>query len=273
VVDVFDEVEEELRRERYQAALSRYGPWVAGVAAAIVLGAAGYQFWDWNSSQTSAAASDQYMAAAEALASGNLDTADAGFADLAESGPRGYASLSLLRRGEIALQQNNAEEAARFFSAAAERSPEPLTRQLATYKATLAQFDVLSYDDVRVRLSPLTEGDAPFGALARELIAAAAVRAERWDEARGAYELLAISLDAPPGVSRRAAEALTLISQNAPAALVEDAGQAASEAPADMMGETPAEAPADVPADVPAEAPAEDQAGGTDAPLQQEDGL
>lgn len=271
MVDVFDEVEEELRRERYQAALRRYGPWVAGVAAAIVLGAAGYQFWDWNSSRTSAEASDQYMAAAEALASGDLTTADAGFADLAESGPRGYAALSLLRRGEIALQQNNAEEAARYFSAAAERSPEPLTRQLATYKATLAQFDALSYDDVRVRLSPLTEGDAPFGALARELIAAAAVRAERWDEARSAYELLSVSLDAPPGVSRRAAEALTLIAQNAPAAVAEDAAQAASEVPAEATTEPPAEPPAEAPVGAPAVEPA--PVADPDAPIQQEDGL
>lgn len=260
MVDVFDEVEEELRRERYQAALRRYGPWVGGVAVAIVLGAAGYQFWDWNTSRTSSQASNQYMTAAEALAAGNLSTADAGFADLAESGPRGYAALSLLRRGEIALEQGNSEEAARYFSAAAERSPEPLTRQIATYKATLAQFEQLSYDDVRVRLSPLTEGEAPFGALARELIAGAAVRAERWEEARSAYELLSVSLDAPPGVSRRAAEALTLIAHNAPEAVAEAASEAA------------AEAPAAAPADAAPAAIEPDLGSDPDAPLQQEDG-
>ena len=260
MVDVFDEVEEELRRERYQAALRRYGPWVAGAAAAIVLGAAGYQYWEWNTGRTSAEASDRYQTAAEALATGDLETADAGFADLAEDGPRGYAALSLLRRGEIALQQGNAEEAARFFSAAAERSPEPLTRQLAVYKGVLAQFDTLSYDDVRVRLTPLTEGEAPFGALARELIAAAAMRAERWDEAQSAYELLTVSLDAPPGVSRRAAEALTYIAQNAPEAVAEDAAEAAAEAPAEPESAGPAAIETDAPAE-------------PDAPLQQEDGL
>ncbi|OAB60066.1 hypothetical protein AY599_20495 [Leptolyngbya valderiana BDU 20041] len=237
MVDVFDEVEEELRRERYQAALRRYGPWVAGAAAAIVLGAAGYQYFDWSASRTSAEASDAYQTAASALADGDLDRADAAFAELAEDGPRGYGALSLMRRGEIALQQGDAEAAARHFNAAAERAPEPLTRQLATYKAALAQFDQLSYDDVRVRLTPLTESDAGFGALARELIAAAALRAERWDEARASYELLAVSLDAPPGVSRRAAEALTFIAQNAPEAVAEEAAEAAVEAPA-PSGET-----------------------------------
>ncbi|MGJ3231521.1 MAG: tetratricopeptide repeat protein [Oceanicaulis sp.] len=259
MVDVFDEVEEELRRERYQAALRRYGPWVAGAAAAIVLGAAGYQFFEWNTGRTSAEASDQYQVAAEALAAGDTNTADAAFMELAEDGPRGYAALALLRRGEIALQRGDAEEAARFFNAAAERAPEPMTRQLATYKAVLAQFDTLSYDDVRVRLTPLTEGDAPFGALARELIAAAAMRAERWDEARGAYELLAVSLDAPPGLSRRAAEALTYIAQNAPAEIAEEAAEAAAEAPAEPESAAPAVIETEA-------------AGEPDAPLEQEDG-
>lgn len=272
MVDVFDEVEEELRRERYQAALRRYGPWVAGAAAAIVLGVAGYQFWDWRSGQGAAEASDQYMAAAASLEEGNLSTADAGFADLAESGPRGYAALALMRRGEIALQQGNADQAAQYFSAAAERSPEPLTRQLAQYKAALAQFETLSYDDVRVRLSPLTEGASPFAALARELIAAAALRAERWEEARRAYELLTVSLDAPPGVSRRAAEALTYIAQNAPDAVAEEAAEAVDAAPADSA--EPASAPGETEIDTDIDTGTESGAPQTGAADQtEEDGL
>ncbi|MFW6413223.1 MAG: tetratricopeptide repeat protein [Oceanicaulis sp.] len=216
MVDVFDEVEEELRRERYQALLRQWGPWVGGVAVAIVLGVAGYQFIDWRSETTAAGASDRYMAASDLIAEGDLAAADAALAGLAEDGPRGYAALALLRRGEIALEQGDADEAARLFTAAAERAPEPLTRDLARYKAALAQFDTLSYDDLSVRLEPLSEGEARFGLLAGELIAAAALRDERWAQARSRYELLSVALDAPPGLSRRAAEALAFIEQNAP---------------------------------------------------------
>ncbi|XBQ15498.1 MAG: tetratricopeptide repeat protein [Oceanicaulis sp.] len=227
MVDVFDEVEEELRRERYQALLRQWGPWVGAAAAVIVLGVAGYQFIDWRSESTAAAASDRYMAAADLIAEGDLSAADAAFEDLAEDGPRGYATLALMRRGEIALEQGDAAEAARFFTSAAERAPEPLTRDLARYKAALAQFDTLSYDDLSVRLEPLTEGEARFGTLARELIAAAALREERWAQARSRYELLSVALDAPPGVTRRAAEALAYIEQNAPQTAEPAAAEAA----------------------------------------------
>jgi hypothetical protein len=224
LVDVFDEVEEELRKERYQALLRQWGPWVGGAAAAIVISVAGYQFWEWRTGASASAASDQYMDAAAALEEGDLQRAEAGFSALAESGPRGYAALALLRQGEIALQQGQADEAGRLFELAAERSPEATTRQLAQYKAALARYDTLSYDDLTIRLTPLTEGAAPFGPLARELMAAAALRDERWEDARRAYDLLAIALNAPPGVSRRAAEAMAYIRQNAPAAV--EAGEA-----------------------------------------------
>jgi len=217
LVDVFDEVEEELRKERYQALLRQWGPWVGGAAAAIVVAVAGYQLWEWRSGVTADEASAQYMEAAEALAAGDVENAETGFAQLAESGPRGYAALALLRQGEIALQQGRADEAGRLFEQAAERAPDATTGQLARYKAALARFDGLSYDDLTVRLDPLTQGAAPFGALARELMGAAAIRDERWDEARSTYELLSVAIDAPPGVARRASEALVYIRQNAPA--------------------------------------------------------
>jgi hypothetical protein len=228
LVDVFDEVEEELRKERYQSLVRQWGPWVGGAAAAIIISVAGYQLWEWRSGASASIASDQYMDAAAALEEGDLAGAEAGFAALAEAGPRGYAALALLRQGEIALQRGDVPEAGRLFELAAERAPEATTRQLAQYKAALALYDSLSYDDLTIRLTPLTEGAAPFGALARELMAAAALRDERWDEARRTYDLLAVSLNAPPGVARRAAEALAYIRQNAPAE--DDITGAASEA-------------------------------------------
>lgn len=241
MVDVFDEVEEELRQERYKAIARQWGPWVGGAAAAIVIAVAGYQFMEWRSTSSAAIASDQYMDAAAALEEGDLAGADAQFAALAENGPRGYAAAALLRRGEIALEQGRADEAGQLFEEAAERAPEPITRQLAQYKAALARFDTLSYDDLRVRLDPLTQGAAPFGPLARELMAAAAVRDERWEQARGAYELLSVAIDAPPGVSRRAVEALALIRQNAPADAPAATEPAIDAEPADTATPEPAD--------------------------------
>lgn len=239
MADAFDEVEEELRRERYQAMLRKWGPWVAGVAAAIVLGAAGYQYWTATSRQAADAASDAYQAAATLYEADALNEADAAFASLADTGPRGYATLAMMRRAAIAQTAGDAEEAARLYEAAAERSPDPLTRDIARYRAVLAVFDVLSLDDLNLRLEPLTRSDSAVGPLARELMAAAALRDQRWDDARRRYELLTIALDAPAGVQRRAREALAFIEQNAPAAMAAEPAEA--DAPADDAGQPAAD--------------------------------
>ena len=228
MVDVFDEVEEELRKERYQQLLRTWGPWVGLVAALIVVGVAAYQFLSHRSDVAAANASDRYFAASEAASGGDLTAADEAFAALAEEGPPGYAALALLRRAAIAQEQGDLEAAARLYEQAAERSPERLLADTARYKAALARFETLSYDDIQVRLAPLQQGAAPLGALARELIAAAALREERWDEARSAYRLLAVGLDGAPGVSRRAREALVYIAQNAPEETAEPSADTAA---------------------------------------------
>lgn len=235
MVDVFDEVEEELRQERYNALLKKWGPWVGGVAGAIVLGVGAYQFMEWSSKNRADAASDQYQAAAELYEAGNLAQADSQFQTLIESAPRGYETLALMRRGEIALSQGETEEAARLFNQAAELSPEPLIRDLARYQAALAQFDSLSYDDIANRLEPLTDGAAPVGLLARELMAAAALRDERWDEARQRYQLLSIALDLPEGMSQRVMQAQSYLNQNAPAP--EASAEMSEQAPVDAAAE------------------------------------
>ncbi|MGY6629184.1 MAG: tetratricopeptide repeat protein [Oceanicaulis sp.] len=251
MADAFDEVEEELRRERYQAMLRKWGPWVAGVAAAIVLGAAGYQYWTATSKQAADAASDAYQAAASLYEAGALNEADAAFASLAQSGPRGYATLALMRRAAIAQTGGDAEEAARLFEAAGERSPDPLTRDIARYRAVLAVFDLLSLDDLNLRLEPLTRSGSAVGPLARELMAAAALRDQRWEDARRRYELLSFALDAPSGVQRRAQEALAYIAQNAPAEALAApiTGEAAGSGPADEAEPAAAEGfePEDMP--------------------------
>lgn len=217
MVDVFDEVEEELRQDEYRELLRKWGPWVGAGAAAIVVAVSGYQFTSWRAQAAAAEASDAFVAAADAYEVGNLGAAQSGFEALAADGPRGYATLSLLRLGEIELESGNNDQAAQYFERAAERAPDQETRELSLYKAALARFDDLSYDDLAVRLQPLVE-DSGLSILARELVAAAAMRDGRWDAARAEYELLTnTALNPLPGVAARAVQALAFIEQNAPA--------------------------------------------------------
>lgn len=237
MADVFDEVEEELRKERYQELFMKWGPWVLGAALAVIVGVAGYQWYDASRTRAAETAGQTMLDALDAYERGDLAVASASLETLASDAPRGYETLALMQRAAVAVQQGAHEEAARLYGEAAARSPDRLTRDIARYKALLIEMEQLSYDDVVLRAEPLTEDGAPLGLLARELMGAAALDAERWDEARRHYDQIAFALDAPQGLQARAAEALAFIEQRAPRT-GDDTGTMPGEA------EMPAEAPA-----------------------------
>ncbi|WP_417468303.1 tetratricopeptide repeat protein [Maricaulis sp.] len=217
MVDIFEEVDEELRRDKYQDLARQYGPLVLGVAAAIILGTAGYQGWHAWQTSTREQSSDAFAVAMNALDAGRPAQAVSGLETVVETGTNSYATLALMQRAGIALEAGDHAAAAGFYEQAAARTAEPLIRDLATLKAVWALWDTLSFNDVEIRLTPLTTATSPYRHLAREAIAVAALRAGDMERARREYQFLSTSFDAPQGVARRALEGLALIaSQSEP---------------------------------------------------------
>ncbi len=218
MVDIFEEVDEELRKDKYHDLARRYGPLVLGAAAAVVLGTAGYQGWHAWQNSTRAASSDAFHLAVTALEAGQMAQASTRFEALAETGTNAYASLALLQRAAIALDAGDNVAAAGFYDQVAAQSGEPMIRDLASLKAVWALWDTLSFNDVEIRLTPITGPVSPYRYLAREAIAVAALRAGDLSRARREYQFLSVGFDVPQGVARRALEGLALIDdQPAPA--------------------------------------------------------
>ncbi len=119
MVDIFDEVDEELRAERAQQLLKRYsGVIVAGVL--LIVGAAvGWQGWRWYAARQDGAAAAQYLVAmnlANATAAGSSEAsrtaAIATFSKLATALPEGYATLARLREAALKADAGDAQGAA-----------------------------------------------------------------------------------------------------------------------------------------------------------------
>lgn len=215
MVDIFEEVDEELRKDKFQDLARQYGPLVLGAAAAIILGTAGYQGWQAWQTSTRETSSDAYLVAINALEAGQVAQATSGFEELSTTGTASYATLGLLQRAAIALDAGDHVTAAGYFEQAAARSGDPLIRDLASLKAVWALWDTLSFNDVEIRLTPLTDVTSPYRHLAREAIAVAALRAGDLPRARREYQFLSVGFDVPQGVARRAREGLALIDDQA----------------------------------------------------------
>ncbi|MFJ6024117.1 tetratricopeptide repeat protein [Brevundimonas sp. NPDC092305] len=249
MVDVFDQVEEELRSDRYKRLARTWLPVVGGVLLIALVAALGW--WGYQSWQTSKAdkASIAYQRGLESLQANNSVGADAAFAQAVKEGNPAYKALALNHRAGIAAADNRIPEAVALFDEAAKTARDPLLADYAQLKAVWLLMDTASYDDIRTRLEPLTKEHRPVRAWAQEALAMAQLQHGRIDEARSTLVVLKNGLDTPQIVGQRAAAALESIEAGTAGNLkaIDDAQNAAEQqarAAAEQLRERQAAGPA-----------------------------
>ena len=212
MVDVFEQVEEELRSDRYKRLARTWLP-VAGGVLLVALVAA-LAFWGWDSWQTSKAdkASVAFDRGLESLQSGNPVGADAAFIQAAKEGNGAYRAMALMQRAGIALEANKVPEAIAHLDEAAQASGDPLLSDTARYKAALLAMDSgETLAQIEARLEPLAKDGRPLSAFALEALAMARLQNGQVAPAREALVLLKNGLDTPEIIIQRADLAIATI--------------------------------------------------------------
>jgi hypothetical protein len=205
VVDVFEQVEEELRSDRYKRLARTWLPVVGGVLLIALIAA--LSWWGWDSWQTSKAdkASVAYDRGLESMAAGNPIGADAAFVQAVKEGNGAYKALALQQRAQIALDANRIPDAIALLDEAADATRDPILSDFAALKAAWLVMDTnASLADIESRLEPLTGDNSPYRFDAREALAMARLQFGQTAEARQALVLLKNDLDTPQAVGQRA---------------------------------------------------------------------
>ncbi len=228
MVDLFDEVEEQLRSDRYKALALRILPWAIGLALAALTVALGW--WAWQTHQDKAAfeASQKYSAAVEAVSQGDDTRAYGQFDEVAKSGPKVYRAMALMHQGGLRLDAGKTDEAVQLFDQAAEAAPDPLLGDLARLKSAFALLDTAPYAELEKRLTPLTEEKRPYRMEAKEALAFAKLLAGKSDDARGDFAVLSLSPDSSDAVRQRSRAAMDMIDSGSAKSLA-DVVKAAAE--------------------------------------------
>jgi hypothetical protein len=211
VVDIFEEVDEQLRSDRLGVLARRYLPWIGGLLAlalAIALAAWGYSSYQQKNTE---AASQAYADGLDRLSQGDFDAAYAKFGQAAAKATPGYQALALMQQAGVRMDQKRAPEAVVLFDKAAKATSNPVIADAARLKSAFALLDTAPYDQVEARLKPLTDSNRPFHALAREALGMAKLNAGRPKDAVSDFTVLTLMTDAPQDVRERAQAALTLI--------------------------------------------------------------
>lgn len=219
MTDVFEEVEEQLRADRYKTLALRALPWALGGLAAILVVALGVWGWGAWQTRTMAEASQAYAEGVEAFGAGDMNKAEQRFAEVAESGPDGYAALALMQQAGLRVNDGDIPGAVKLFDAAAEKAPDPIMADAARLKSAFALLDTAPLSELKTRLEPLTEEGRPYRALALEALAFARLMGGEMDEAREDFGVLTLMPGASDVARQRAQAARAMIDSGTAKAL------------------------------------------------------
>jgi len=204
VTDIFQEVDEEVRREQLKKLWQRYGHYLVALCVLIVAGVGawrGYQWWQAKQAAQSGAAFEQAIDLAEA---GKHQEAEAAFAKLVTDGTAGYRVLARLRETAELAHTDRRAAIAGYDQIAADKSAGQVIQDLAAVHAGYLLVDTAPYSEIRARLESLTGSDRTFRHSAREILALSAWRAGDMAAARQWTDMMMADPLTPSGTRGRA---------------------------------------------------------------------
>jgi hypothetical protein len=215
VTDIFQEVDEEVRREQLKKLWERYGGYIVAACVLVVIGVGawrGYEWWQAKQAAQTGAAFEQAVTLAEA---GKHQEAAAAFAKLSADASGGYRVLARLREAaELAGTDSKAAVAA-YDAISADGRAGQVIQDLAAVRADLLLVDTAPYAEILQRLELASAPDRAFRHSAREILALSAWKAGDMAAARRWTEMIMSDPQTPPGPRSRAEMLSELIAASA----------------------------------------------------------
>ena len=202
--ELFDEVDEEVRREQLKKLWDRYSIYIVAGALLIIAAVGGWRGYQYLETQKAAEAGAAFDAAIELADQNKHAEAEAAFNKLAATAPSGYRMLARLRAAaEVAVRDPKAG-AKLYDEIAADRSAGTEQQDLARVRAAGLLLDTESYPDMLQRLGAATKPEATFRHTARELLALSAWHANDTTAARQWLDMIANDGETPSAMRSRA---------------------------------------------------------------------
>jgi hypothetical protein len=211
VSDVFEEVEENLRRDQYVDFFRRYGVWLGAGLVALLAAVGAWSGYQSYQAREAASYADKLDQGEKLLQAGDFAAADRFFTDMSKSAPRAYKTAALTFAAAALIEQGDIKTAMARLDEAAGSERTPILRDNAKLKAAYLAADIEDYKTLKPRLTALVDAGGPLVYQARELLGSEAYEAGDLAEAREQFNFLSLALDAPEGVRNRARSALAVL--------------------------------------------------------------
>lgn len=214
VVDIFQEVDEEVRREQLKKLWDRYGNLIIALCVLVIAGIGGWQGYNYWQAKKAAQTGTAFEQAATLAEGGKHKEAEAAFAKIAAEGTAGYRVLARLRQAAELAQTDKAAAIKAYDALADDKSVDQVIQDLAAVRAGYLMVDTAPYAQMAAKLEPLTGPDRMFRHSARELLALSAWKVGDASAARKWTDMMMSDPGTPAGTRSRAEILSELIAAN-----------------------------------------------------------
>jgi len=199
VSDIFQEVDEEVRREQLKKLWERYGVFLIAACVLLVVAVGGWRTYEWWEGKKAAEAGTAFQTAVALSTEGKNKEAEEAFAKLATDGTSSYRMLAKFREAAEVARHDPKAAIAIYDQLAADGSLGRVLQDLAALRAATILVDTAPYSEILQRLEPLTAPDRTFRHSARAMLALAAWRANDMSAMRRWSDMVLADVDTPSG--------------------------------------------------------------------------
>ena len=202
--ELFDEVDEDVRRDQLKKLWDQYSIYIVAGALLIIASVGGWRGYQYLEAKKAAEAGAAFDKAVELSDASKHTEAEAAFADLAAKAPAGYRVLARLRTAAEIASRDPQAAAKMFDEIAADGSVGAAEQDLARIRAAQLALEGSTYPDMKQRLEAAAAPGATFRHTARELLALSAWRANDAAATRQWLDLIANDGETPSSLRSRA---------------------------------------------------------------------
>jgi hypothetical protein len=204
VSELFDEVDEDVRRDQLKKLWDQYSIYIVAGALLIIAAVGGWRGYEYLEAKKAAEAGAAFDKASELSEQNKHAEAEAAFTELAAKASSGYRTLARLRAAAEAANRDPQAAVKLYDDISADSSIGAPERDLAKVRAAALLLETASYPNMLARLEPASAPGATFRHTARELLALSAWRANDTAAARQWLDMIANDGETPPGLRSRA---------------------------------------------------------------------
>ena len=202
--ELFDEVDEDVRRDQLKKLWDQYSIYIVAGALLIIAAVGGWRGYQYVEAKKAAEAGVAFDKAVELSEANKHAEAEAAFNNLAATAPSGYRILSRLHAAAEVASRDPQAAAKLLDDVSNDRSVGAAEQDVARIRAAGLLVDTAGYPDMLARLEPASAPGATFRHSARELLALSAWRANDTTAARRWLDLIANDGETPQGLRSRA---------------------------------------------------------------------